>query len=127
MSNLLIKPPITVHRRRGDRLPDYVLDVLDDRGAPVDLMVPSTPVVRFTMVGADGSIKINRAAGLLQPGADAVTTNRLRYMFALADVDEQGRFLAEFELDYGASGNRTFPADPVQRLVINIHTDLDNT
>lgn len=117
--------PNIAHRRRGDTLPDYVVSVFDEDGTPTDLRLPSTPsAVTFTMRAGDDSLKVSASAAVLETGADASTYNRLRFTFSSGDVDEAGTFSAEFELTY-ASGKRTFPADPKQKLEIQIHDDLD--
>jgi len=115
------------HRRTGDTLPDYVVNVYDETGAPLNLESPSPPSgVVFTMRAGDDSLKVDRQAAMLEVGEDGSTKNRLRRVFDSADIDEAGIFSAEFEITY-ASGKRTFPTDPKQKLEIQIHSDLDAT
>jgi len=120
--------PEVFHLRRNDRLPAYEVDVFDaDTGSPVGL--GGQTAIVFTLRAKDGTLKLNRVVATLIVGSDAVTLNRMRYAWAAGDTDTSGRYLAEFELSYGAPAQkRTFPADPDnQKLEILIHDDLDAT
>ena len=117
--------PNVHHRSRGDTLPDYVINVYSATGAPTNLELPAPPTgITFTMRSGDDILKVDSQTATLEVGEDGTTKNRLRRVMAAGDVDETGVFSAEFEVTY-AAGKRTFPTDPIQKLEIQIHDDLN--
>ena len=121
MSVLNIPAPFEI--RRNDTLPVYEVDVYDKDGQPVGLT--DVDEIVFTLWAEDGTVVLDREAAVVAAGTDAVTLNRMRYLWGATDTDTSGRYTAEFEVTFNSGKKRTFPASPDQELVILIHDDKD--
>jgi hypothetical protein len=83
---------------------------LSDQAGPVDL---TGATVKFHMRSMSGTVKVGAPATVVDAPNGVV-----RYAWAAADVDEAGKFLAEWEVTFADEKVQTFPNDGYTAVVI---------
>lgn len=104
--------------KRHSRRPYLRLQVNDSDGNAFDFT--GAIGVTFIMYDEDGVEKVKSAGVIETP----VTSGVLRYEWQALDVDTEGDFKAEFDVDYGAGEPMTLPLDGY--LLVKIYADLDD-
>lgn len=101
------------HLKTGDTAPP-IEATLEVDGVAVDLTGAS---VRFHMQDSSGDIKVDAAATVV-----SAVDGTVKYVWAVADTDEAGRFLAEWEVTFSDGTIRTFPTPGYTTVVV--HGDI---
>jgi len=113
--------PKVFYIKRNDLSPDYIVDVFDNEGEPVNL-AGATAV--FSMKGITvETLKIDSQAATVEDGGEGVF-NRLRYTWSVGDTDTSGKYNVEFQVSIGGRP-RTYPSNPDQNLQVKITDDLN--
>lgn len=103
--------------KRGDTSPAIEAVLEDSEGAAVNL---TATTVRFKMRGLGANEETIDASAEVVDAAEG----QVRYQWLAADTDTEGRYDAEFEVTYTASGSvETFPNH--RHLKVWIRADLD--
>lgn len=88
--------------KKNDRLPEFIADLLDADGNPVDLTSAISVAFHMKAKGA-ATAKVNAAAEFVSR-----PIGRVKYVWVAADTDTAKVYQAEFEVTW-AIGTETFP------------------
>jgi hypothetical protein len=98
---------------RGSRLPTLTATFTNDDGTAVDLTTATG--VTFTMVGVDGTTKINAASCTVTDADSGI----VEYSWTAADIDTSGDYFGKFTATFPGSLPAVVPTD--RELWIVVH------
>lgn len=111
--------------KAGDTAPMVRVTLLDEQGAPVDLLGAS---VRFVMATASEprTVAVDQEATNAQntDGSDG-SKGRVEYAWGEGDTETPGAYVAEFEVTYASGEVQTFPTEDY--VDVTIYDDLGGT
>lgn len=102
---------------RNDTAPALQATLRDYAGTVINL---TGATVTFTMVGSDGTKKVNRQSATVVDAAGGI----VKYVWQVGDTNEAGSFKGQWEVTYSDLTKQTFPQS---HTTITISGDLDET
>ena len=103
-----------VYVKQGDTLPSVEATLKYTDGTVMDL---TDFTVVFTMIGKDGTKKVDEASATIvnPPGTDG----KVRYYWSGTDTDTPGRFRGEFEVTRPDGKTQTWPTlEPLHIIIL---------
>lgn len=106
--------PIIV--KQNDRAPEVAIQVTDGAGNPVD--VTTATAIRFHMKNRwTGVVKVNAEAGIVNG-----LTGDIKYVWAAADLNTPGYYVAEFQITF--PGGQTLTVPNAENIEITVLPDI---
>lgn len=96
--------PLIIKLKQGDRLPDFTVILRDGNKVPIDITGAS--VALHLRTENSTVLKVNSTVGI-----DNATGGQVTHAWSTGDLDQDGDYLAEFEITFASGKPLTCPND----------------